>query len=146
MVEHRTGTSDKLIFAVFNLEREQMISNYTANVINAFEKDILKFDFGISNNFLQVLIDNNITDVAKQFYNGSDKLTLICDGTYAKHQNSSNNEYQRKFYTAQKKVPLYANYPLSFYALMYFSICAFPYVFILCIYVFIDLYCWYMYL
>ena len=35
-----------------------------------------------------------------------DQLFLICDGTYARHQKSTNNEYQRKSYSGQKKVPL----------------------------------------
>lgn len=31
---------------------------------------------------------------------------LICDGTYVRHQKSSNNEYQRKSFSGQKKVTL----------------------------------------
>ena len=31
---------------------------------------------------------------------------MICDGTYARHQKSINNEYQRKSFSGQKKVPL----------------------------------------
>lgn len=31
---------------------------------------------------------------------------LICDGTYARHQKSTNNEFQRKSFSGQKKVPL----------------------------------------
>lgn len=31
---------------------------------------------------------------------------MICDGTYARHQKSTNNEYQRKSYSGPKKVPL----------------------------------------
>ena len=31
---------------------------------------------------------------------------LICDGTYVRHQKSSNNEYQRRSYSGLKKVPL----------------------------------------
>ena len=31
---------------------------------------------------------------------------LILDGTYVRHQKSSNNEYQRRSYSGQKKVPL----------------------------------------
>lgn len=33
-------------------------------------------------------------------------MIIICDGTYAHHQKISNNEYQRKSHSVQKKVPL----------------------------------------
>ena len=32
---------------------------------------------------------------------------LICDGTYARHQKSSNNEFHKNTYSGQKKVPFY---------------------------------------
>uniref|UniRef100_A0A1B6DD45 Transposase IS4-like domain-containing protein n=1 Tax=Clastoptera arizonana TaxID=38151 RepID=A0A1B6DD45_9HEMI len=35
-----------------------------------------------------------------------DQLIFICDGTYIRHHKSPNNEYQRKSYSGQKKVPL----------------------------------------
>ncbi|RYA67953.1 hypothetical protein DD595_25825, partial [Enterobacter cloacae complex sp. 4DZ3-17B2] len=44
--------------------------------------------------------------MAKHLFDSNDKLFLICDGTYARHQKSSNNDYQRKSYSGQKKVPL----------------------------------------
>jgi len=31
---------------------------------------------------------------------------LICDGTYVRHQKSTNNKFQRKSFSGQKKVPL----------------------------------------
>ena len=44
--------------------------------------------------------------MAKKLFNTNNKLFLICDGTYARHQKSTNNEYQMKSYSGQKKVPL----------------------------------------
>jgi len=44
--------------------------------------------------------------MAKKLFNVNDNLFLICDGTYARHQKSTNNEYQRKSFSGQKKVPL----------------------------------------
>lgn len=35
-----------------------------------------------------------------------DQLVIICDGTYIRLQKRANNEYQRKSYSGQKKVPL----------------------------------------
>lgn len=36
----------------------------------------------------------------------NDELILICDETYARYEKRSNNEYQRKSYSPQKKVLL----------------------------------------
>ncbi|EZA55469.1 hypothetical protein X777_04750 [Ooceraea biroi] len=44
--------------------------------------------------------------MAKKLFNANDNLFLICDGTYARHQKSTNIEYQRKSFSGQKKVPL----------------------------------------
>ena len=44
--------------------------------------------------------------VSKMLFKSTDELMLICDGTYACHQKSSNNEYQQKSYSGQKKVPI----------------------------------------
>lgn len=63
-----------------------MLSDYSKSVINSFETDILPFHFGLSNNSRQELIDNHTTDIAKRLFNAYDKLILICDGTYARHQ------------------------------------------------------------
>lgn len=94
LVKLRTGNSNKMISAITDLEREQMISDYSVSIINAFEKDILPFHFSIRSNSRQDLIDNHTTDFAKKLYSVHDKLLVICNGTYARHQKSSNNEYQ----------------------------------------------------
>ena len=44
--------------------------------------------------------------ISKMLFNFIGELMLICDGTYARHQKSSNIEYPRKSYSGQKKVPL----------------------------------------
>ena len=38
---------------------------------------------------------------------------LICDGTYACHQKSSNTEYQQKSYSGQKKVPFCKHFTIG---------------------------------
>ena len=39
-------------------------------------------------------------------FDSNRQLILILDGTYARHQKSSNNAFQIKSYSGQKKVPL----------------------------------------
>lgn len=102
----RTGNSNKVLASILNIENEQIISDYSSSVIKSFEKDILPGRFGIMSMDRDDLIKNHTTDIAKRLFNVEDKLFLICDGTYARHQKSTNNEYQRKSYSGQKKVPL----------------------------------------
>lgn len=53
------------------------------------------------------LIQNNSSPLVNRLYHDlNDKLVLICDGTYARHQKGTNNAYQRKSFSGQKKVSL----------------------------------------
>lgn len=102
----RTGSSNKLIAATLQLEREQLVSDYSSSVIESFKKDIFPTQFGLSSVCREDLINNHTTEIAKILYDAHDKLILICDGTYARHQKSTNYKYQRKSFSSQKKVPL----------------------------------------
>lgn len=103
LVKLRTGCSNALIYSMLQLQREQMVSDYSSSVLKAFECDILPYQFGIDTHCRQWLIDCHTTDIAKKLFNAYDCLILICDGTYAYHQKSDNNEYQRKSFSGQKK-------------------------------------------
>jgi hypothetical protein len=65
-------------------------------------------DFGIDGkNITRDIILKNTSEMAKKLFNlDADQAMIICDGTYIRHEKSSNNEYQRKSYSGQKKVPL----------------------------------------
>ena len=51
------------------------------------------------------LIKNLSTNTFKKMNNLIDILTIVCDGTHLQYQKSSNNEYQQKSYSGQKKPP-----------------------------------------
>ncbi|XP_057340564.1 uncharacterized protein LOC130677729 [Microplitis mediator] len=107
LIKLRTGDSNKLISTILDINEEQLVSKYCEQVIQSFEKDILPLRFGLNAVSRADLIENHTSSVAKKLHNDlNDKLILICDGTYARHEKSSNNEYQRKSYSGQKKVPL----------------------------------------
>lgn len=99
-----------MIAAILQLDQEQLVSEYCTSVMKSFEKDMLSSRFGFNLNKIDIskqdLIDFHTINIAKKLFNSNDKLMLICDGTYARHQKNSNNEYQRKSYSNQKKVPL----------------------------------------
>lgn len=101
----RTGNSNRLLASILGLEYTQQISKIKKSVMQSFEKDVLPKYFGFDNNSREALIKDHTSGMAKKLH-GSDKLILICDGTYIRHEKSSNNAYQRKSFSGQKKVPL----------------------------------------
>lgn len=107
LVKLRTSNSNKLISRILEIDEEQLVSKYCEQVIQSFEKDVLPSRFGLNVVSRNDLIQNHTSAVAKKLHDDlNDKLILICDGTCARHEKSSNNEYQRKSYSGQKKVPL----------------------------------------
>lgn len=102
----RSAQSHEMIASVLGVDSKQRVSDMIHQVLSSFEKDILSKEFGLQNVSREDLINNQTSSIAKKLFNLSDTLIIICDGTYIRHQKSSNNEYQRLSYSGQKKVPL----------------------------------------
>lgn len=103
----RTGESNNIISSIFQIKREQQVSEMCDSIINSFVKDVLPNNFGVNSYTREYLIQNHTSFYAKKLFNiGPDKLALVYDGTYIRHQKSKNNEYQRKSYSGHKKLPL----------------------------------------
>ena len=101
----RTGNSDELIAANFNLPRRKAISDIFKNVMGSFETVVAEH-FGPQSLSRRRLLDNVSVRAKKILTLTDDQVALILDGTYIRHQKSSNNAYQRRSYSGQKKVPL----------------------------------------
>lgn len=98
-----TGNSDELLASILGLENHQLVSEYVGSVLKAFEKNVLPLYFGIKSTTRET-IQNRTSEVAKRVVDANnDQLILICDGTYIRHQKSTNNMYQKKSYSGQKK-------------------------------------------
>lgn len=102
----RTGNSNKVTAALLGLQCQQQVSEYVNSVIQSFEKDVLPNHFGFHALSRDELIRNETSEIAKRLFNSEDRLILVFDGTYVHHEKSSNNEYQRRSYSGQKKKPL----------------------------------------
>ena len=50
---------------------------------------------------MDTFIHKHTTEIAKKLFDVQDNLLLIYDGTYARHQKSTNNEYRRKSFSGQ---------------------------------------------
>lgn len=108
LMKLRTGNSNKTIAAILELDHEQQVSAHCTAVLNSFEKDILPRKFGLkATEVSREFLLTQTSAVAKKLYElKDDQLALVFDGTYVTHQKSSNNEYQRRSYSGQKKKPL----------------------------------------
>jgi len=102
----RTGNSNAILASILQLENEQLISEYSSAIVKSFQEDVLPFHFGLTSSNRNDLIQNHTTEIAKNLFANHQNVMLICDGTYARHQKSTNNEFQRKSFSGQKKVPL----------------------------------------
>lgn len=102
----RSGNSNNMIATILGFEREQQVSDFCASVMNSFEKDILPDHFGFTALSREDLIKNHTSAMAQKLFNINNQLALILDGTYIRHEKSTNNEYQRKSYSGQKNVHL----------------------------------------
>jgi len=102
----RTGNSNAILASILQLENEQLVSEYSSAIVKSFKKDVLPFHFRLTFFNRNDLIQNHTTEIAKNLFANHQNVMLICDGTYARHQKSTNNEFQRKSFSGQKKVPL----------------------------------------
>lgn len=104
LLKLRSGNSNQMVYSILGIENAQKISQYTESVIKSFREDVLPTRFGLGAINREELIKNHTTLIAKKLHDIKDnQLALICDGTYLRHQKSTNNEYQRKSYSGQKK-------------------------------------------
>lgn len=102
----RTGSSNRLIANVLGLKHHQEVSNACNSVLRGFQQDVLPFHFGPKVSSRDALIREHTNPTANRLHNIGNHLALVYDGTYLKHQKSSNNEYQRRSYSGQKKTNL----------------------------------------
>ena len=96
----KTGISNQPLASLLGLRNYQLVGNYCQEIETAFEKDILPYWIGASSQKREFLIERQ-SPIAKTIVSNSE-LLLIADGTYAYHQKSANNTYQRKSFSVQK--------------------------------------------
>lgn len=107
LLKLRSGNSNNMIAAILGIEWSQRISDFVNSVMRSFKVDVLPSRFGIHATSREDLIAHHTTAIAQKLHNlGDDQLMLIGDGTYLRHQKSSNNNYQRRSYSGQKKCHL----------------------------------------
>ncbi|KAF5299766.1 hypothetical protein FQA39_LY11436 [Lamprigera yunnana] len=102
----RTGNSNVVISAVLGLRGPQYVSGYCNSVLNSLEKDELPTHIVFTVYTRDFLVQHHTAEIASRLHNLDETLAVICDGTYIYHEKSTNNFYERKSYSDQKKKPL----------------------------------------
>ena len=97
--------SDEYIAANLGLPFKATVAASVKSVVGAF-RTVVRSGFGPASLSRQAILENT-SPVAKKLFDLTDEQAmLILDGTYVRHQKSSNNEYQTRSYSGQKEVPL----------------------------------------
>ncbi|KAL1513580.1 hypothetical protein ABEB36_002975 [Hypothenemus hampei] len=98
----KTGNSHELIASIVYLP-DKGVSEYLKSIRRPFVRDILSKQFGCLNTN-SVRIMHETTPIPRAVLETDDKdLILICDGTYARYQKTTNNE--ERTLSGQKRVP-----------------------------------------
>ena len=100
----KTNLSYEAMSAFFAIRNASLIGHICDEVVSAFKKDIIPYYIGASNITRDFLLSRQ-SEIAKRLYPDA-PLILIADGTYAYHQKSRNNLYQRKSYSVHKNTNL----------------------------------------
>lgn len=106
LIKLRSGSSDAFIAAILDVS-ENIVNQSINSILECFRTHVLPNHFGIQNYSREFLLTQKavVADLLFGDYE-DDCLFIICDGTYLRHEKSSNNAYQRKAYSGQKKTPL----------------------------------------
>ena len=105
LLKLRTGNSQNVLASLLEIPKAQSISSYFTSVMQAFEHVVME-DFGPQALTREVLLMNTTPAARRLLGLREDQVALVLDGTYIRHQKSSNNAFQRRSYSGQKKVPL----------------------------------------
>jgi hypothetical protein len=99
----KTGLDQKNIATIFQIDTQQEVSRILAQVRDCLMRDFVPENLGAKALERSEWIMHN-SYISKQLFNLNDgQLMLIADGTYCYCQKSSNNLFQRKSYSVQKK-------------------------------------------
>lgn len=97
----RTANSNRLIAAILDI-KIAIVNDSIISVIKCLKEVVLPQKFGLPTYTRDFLLTQT-SKVPELLYGFTNCLVLICDGTYLRHEKSSNNIYQRKAYSGQKK-------------------------------------------
>ena len=102
----KTGLPHRLIACHFEVVDHFDVNRILKQVRKALTNDFVCFNLGVDHKERGEWLNNNTKISEELFSNKSDQLILVCDGTYAKVQRSSNNKFQRETYSCHKKYHL----------------------------------------
>ncbi|CAF0839776.1 unnamed protein product [Brachionus calyciflorus] len=102
----KTGLNQEAIKAHFKIENRTDVSRYCEQVRAALTEYFVPNYLGCESLRRDQWVIQNSTIATELYSLSNDQLVVIADGTYIYCQKSSNNFFQRKSYSCQKKRPL----------------------------------------
>lgn len=102
----RSGNSNSITASIFDIKNDHQVSDYCESVLSSFNRDVLTLHFGVHAYSREELITNHTSPYVKKLHGFENRLILIADASYLRHEQSNDNNYQRKSYSGQKKCNL----------------------------------------
>ena len=96
----KTDLSNATCATIFFFKTPSDVAHYCEEVICALNRDIIPYWIGVES-VSRSYLENRQSDISRRL-NPNSEVILVCDGTYAYHEKSSNNLYQRKSYSVHK--------------------------------------------
>ena len=100
----KRNVDQTFLATIFGISQRD-VSRYCQQIRESLMNNFVKNNLGASSLNRDDFLNNN-TDIVKRLFfdnSDSDQLAIIADGTYCYIQKSSNNDFQRKTYSCQKK-------------------------------------------
>jgi hypothetical protein len=97
------GSDQETLSYLFGNVSQQMISYYLDQIRSAINKDFVPFFLGASSRTREFYLKCNNQTAKTLFDLKDDDLVIVVDGSYARIEKSSNNDFQYSTYSQQKK-------------------------------------------
>ena len=88
----KTDLSNATLATIFFLKTSSDVAHYCEEVICAFNRDTIPYWIGVES-VSRSYLENRQSDISRRL-NPNSEVILVCDGTYAYHEKSSNNLLQ----------------------------------------------------
>jgi len=99
----KSGLDYRTIASILSLDHFQTVGHYCQQARNALLRDFVPKNLGASHLQREDWLTHNTDIVNELFTDDDNQFVIICDGTYCYCQKSTNNSFQRKSYSMEKK-------------------------------------------
>ena len=99
----KTGLEIRTVATHFEISNHFDVFRYINQIREGLTSSFVKYNLGVDHLSRNEWVSNNSQIATELFCTNKDQFIIIADGTYCYCQKSSNNFFQRKTYSVQKK-------------------------------------------